>query len=200
MVVKEHYWYFEEVVPKQTCDHIIKFGEEQKKESGKIGAKNSDESRLEESYRDSDICWLDEPWIFNETIIYTNKANQMAKWNYDVVIPEKCQFTKYKLNQKYNWHQDGFAEPYNYPDGSLHNMTRKLSTIVSLSDSTEYEGGELEFAWYNNKGVTHVQQCTAMLKKGSVVVFPSFVWHRVKPITSGTRYSLVLWSCGPQWR
>ena len=34
------------------------------------------------------------------------------------------------------------------------------------------------------------------MPKGSIVVFPSFIWHRVKPITKGTRYSLVMWNCG----
>ena len=36
--------------------------------------------------------------------------------------------------------------------------------------------------------------------RGSIVVFPSFVWHRVKPVTSGTRYSLVIWNLGYPWR
>ena len=32
--------------------------------------------------------------------------------------------------------------------------------------------------------------------KGSVIVFPSFNWHQVSPVTKGTRYSLVIWCCG----
>ena len=33
-------------------------------------------------------------------------------------------------------------------------------------------------------------------KKGSMIVFPSFIRHRVKPVTKGTRHSLVLWHIG----
>ena len=42
----------------------------------------------------------------------------------------------------------------------------------------------------------HKIQCKEILPKGSIIVFPSFVWHRVKPVTSGTRYSLVVWHLG----
>ena len=42
--------------------------------------------------------------------------------------------------------------------------------------------------------------CTEIRPQGSVIVFPSFVWHRVTPVTKGTRYSLVLWTCGQPFR
>jgi PKHD-type hydroxylase len=42
----------------------------------------------------------------------------------------------------------------------------------------------------------HLRKVTEILPKGSIVVFPSFLWHRVKPVTKGTRYSLVLWHLG----
>ena len=80
-------------------------------------------------------------------------------------------------------------------------MGRKLSVTCQLSDSSEYEGGELEFDYRNyspNKRdeLTHVMKAKPALKKGSIVVFPSFVWHRVRPVTKGTRYSLVVWNLG----
>ena len=33
-------------------------------------------------------------------------------------------------------------------------------------------------------------------KMGTVIVFPSYMVHRVRPVTKGTRYSLVSWFCG----
>jgi len=38
--------------------------------------------------------------------------------------------------------------------------------------------------------------CTEILPRGSIVVFPSHVWHRVRPVTKGVRYSLVIWNLG----
>jgi len=35
---------------------------------------------------------------------------------------------------------------------------------------------------------------------GSVIIFPSFVWHRVKPVTKGIRHSLVCWNLGYPFR
>ena len=45
-------------------------------------------------------------------------------------------------------------------------------------------------------GYTINENMRASKVKGTIVVFPSFVWHRVTPVTSGTRYSLVNWLQG----
>jgi len=61
---------------------------------------------------------------------------------------------------------------------------RSLSAIIALND--EYEGGEIEFFGGAHK---------IRLNKGSAVFFPStFQYpHRVTPVTSGVRYSVVTW-------
>ena len=65
-----------------------------------------------------------------------------------------------------------------------------------MTDPSEYDGGELEFQFRNNDDPTIIYPCPEIMKKGSIVVFPSFLWHRVKPITRGTRNSLVMWHLG----
>ena len=69
---------------------------------------------------------------------------------------------------------------------------------VSLSDPKDYKGGELEFDFRNKDPdkKPSIQKCTEILPKGSLVVFPSFVWHRVCPVKKGSRYSLVIWNLG----
>ena len=74
-----------------------------------------------------------------------------------------------------------------------------MSSIISLSDKEEYEGGELEFCWIQEGNyVVHV--CKELYKKGAMVVFPSYIFHRVKPITKGERYSLVTWIVGEKFK
>ena len=75
---------------------------------------------------------------------------------------------------------------------------RKLSVTVTLSDPKDYKGGELEFDFRNldPDKKRNVKKCTEILPKGSLVVFPSFVWHRVCPVKSGERNSLVIWNLG----
>ena len=67
-------------------------------------------------------------------------------------------------------------------------------------DGTEYEGGNLEFDFGTLSGKDRIKICEEIKPKGSIIVFPSFLPHRVSPITKGTRYSLVLWSLGPPWQ
>ena len=76
--------------------------------------------------------------------------------------------------------------------------TAKLSVTVTLSDPKDYKGGELEFDFRNMDPdkKPSILKCKEILPKGSLVVFPSFVWHRVCPVKSGERNSLVIWNLG----
>ena len=76
---------------------------------------------------------------------------------------------------------------------------RKLSCVISLSDSSEYEGGDLRFDLGSHREDRY-HVCKEIAPKGSIVVFPSFVYHQVTPVTSGTRYSLVCWNLGKPFR
>ena len=82
----------------------------------------------------------------------------------------------------------------------MHGKLRKLSMTVSLTDPDEYEGGDLEFYFRNTDKGSQPRICEEIRKKGSVIIFPSFVWHRVKPVTKGIRHSLVCWNLGYSFR
>ena len=73
---------------------------------------------------------------------------------------------------------------------------RKLSMTCSLSHPEDYKGGRLEFQFRNKDNPNETIECTEIMTRGSVVIFPSFLWHRVRPVTEGTRYSLVVWNMG----
>ena len=124
------------------------------------------------------------------------QANKNAGWNYDISGIESYQIGRYtaKDSGHYDWHQDGLGgwkNIYNKPlNVHLHNKTRKLSMSLILNDPSEYEGGQLEI-WGNKVGV---------YKKGSIIFFPSWMLHRVTPVTKGTRYSLVMWFLGAPFK
>jgi len=136
-------------------------------------------------------------------IPFIDLANKNAEWNFDWDFLEECQFTKYKKGQFYDWHCDSWEHPYDKPnDPKEHGKIRKLSVTLNLSDPKDYTGGELEFD-YNDGGPMNDSKrsvCKEILPKGSLVVFPSHVWHRVKPVTSGERNSLVIWNLGYPFR
>jgi len=151
--------------------------------------------------RNSDLVWLSENWIYKELQPYIHIANKNAGWNFEWDSSEPCQFTKYKLNQYYDWHCDSWDKPYDKPGKRDHGKIRKLSMTCQLTDGSEYEGGELEFDFRNYEPYMrdesqHLIKAKEILPKGSIIVFPSFVWHRVKPVTKGIRYSLVMWNLG----
>jgi len=146
---------------------------------------------------------LNDKWIYRELHPYVRMANKNAGWNFQWDFSESCQFTKYKLNQYYDWHTDPWAKPYQRknPNDPDHGKVRKLSMTCQLTDGSEYTGGELEFDFRNydppmRDESKHIRQVPEILPKGSIVVFPSHLWHRVKPVTKGTRYSLVVWHLG----
>ena len=207
MNLEYYYWYFQSAIPPKICDDIIKYGKSQQEQialTGDYDPKKVSEDDIKDvsKKRKSNVVWMDDPWIYKEIHPLVHAANQNAGWNFQWDFSESCQFTKYKLNQFYDWHCDSWNKPYNKPnEPNTHGKIRKLSVTVSLSDETEYEGGDFEFDFRSSEdGSNQPQVCKEIRPKGSVVVFPSFVWHRVKPVISGTRYSLVMWNLGQPWK
>lgn len=204
MNLTNYFWYFEEVIPPKICNDIIKYGLSLNDEVAKTGNLEKNKlSKKEEKdlkkIRNSNVTWLDDLWIYKEIHPFIHIANKNANWNFNWDWSEACQFTKYNLNQYYDWHCDSWDKPYNKPGSSMHGKIRKLSVTCQLTDCSEYEGGELEFDFRNQEPLKRKNNNFFTVnpqKKGSIIVFPSFVWHRVKPVTKGVRYSLVLWNLG----
>ena len=213
MNISNYYWYFESAIPPRICDLIVKYGKAEKQReimaiTGGFGRDrdlnknplNKDEVKDLQKKRDSNIIWMNDRWIYKEIQPYIHQANQNAGWNFEWDHSESCQFTIYKKGQYYDWHADSWDKPYD-KEGLDNGKIRKLSMTCQLTDGSEYEGGELEFDFRNydphmREEAKHLKQAKEMLPKGSIIVFPSFVWHRVKPVTKGTRYSLVMWNLG----
>jgi|TARA_Y100000289_G_C3899685_1_gene138491 PKHD-type hydroxylase len=204
MNLTNYYWCFKSVLTPRFCDEVIEYANSQKEVMARTGdftnkKLNKEEVKNLQLKRKSDLVWLNDAWIYKEVIPYVKKANINAGWNFEWDESEHFQFTKYKLNQFYDWHCDSFHKI------NEKGKIRKLSVTCQLSDQTEYKGGELEFDFRNydphmRDELHHVQQAQNVLTKGSIIIFPSFVWHRVKPVTEGTRYSLVLWNLGKPYK
>jgi PKHD-type hydroxylase len=223
MNLANYYYYFQSALPPRLCDDIIRHGKQNQPEMAITGGSEKEDSRkadgsLKKSVinniqkkRKSDITWLNDRWIYNEIHPYIHKANKAAGWNFQWDWSESCQFTKYGVGQFYGWHTDSWTKPYNRKqnaDGTWpeeNGKIRKLSVTVSLNDPSEYEGGNLEFDFrqdhdFERNRAKSIKECTEIRPRGSIIVFPSFVWHRVNPVTKGTRYSLVMWNLGWPFR
>jgi PKHD-type hydroxylase len=204
MNLHNYFYYFKKAIPEKICDDILKYGKSKQEQlalTGNEQKKILDDKTVKDlkKLRNSNIAWLNDKWIYNAIHPYVHEANRRAGWNFEWDWSESCQFTKYNKKQFYDWHKDSWEHPYdNLNDLNIHNKIRKLSVTVSLSNESEYSGGELEFGL--NEENPDKKTKTVILKeikeKGSLVVFPSFLWHRVRKVTKGTRYSLVIWNLG----
>ena len=125
----------------------------------------------------------DSQWIFNKMTQIIAQSNQYYRFDINGFY-EPLQLAEYGEGDFFDWHLDF---------GTGASSIRKLSLTIQLSDPSEYEGGDLEFQ-INNKAVK------APRTQGTVVVFPSFIMHRVTKITKGKRRSIVGWVAGPPYR
>ena len=180
--------------PKQ-CDRIIELGRDLRADDAMVGGTDAD-SIEEEITRRSKTAWIepdDAPWIFEKLGKLAQRANRT--YGFDLLgFTEDAQFTYYdEPGAFYDWHQDGLG-------GEV--AVRKLAIVVQLSDPEDYEGGNLEI--FNVVHEYEPEDVEAFADdarlRGSVIVFPAFEYHRVTPIVSGERYSLVCWIGGPPFR
>ena len=146
------------------------------------------EEEVVSDYRISDIAWIPDNhetgWIYKKIADYTKIANK-EMWNFDVWgYQDSLQYTIYYGDGgHYDWHMDT----------GMGISNRKISCVVQLSDPGEYEGGDLQI----NPGGSIITVPKAL---GLVCFFPSFLLHRVTPLTGGVRRSLVTWLCGANFR
>lgn len=202
MILSYYYWYYQNVIPKDICDKIIKLALQNKKKLGLIGDFSEEDIKKDKTIvsnvikkRNSNIVWLDDKWIYELIHSFLFDANKKAGWNFDVDFTELLQFTIYKKNQYYDWHVDQNPLPYSNKDNNYNGKIRKLSMSILLNDPSNFKGGQLEFDTPNGLFV-----CKELNTQGSLVVFPSNVKHRVAPVIKGTRYSLVSWTLGPPFK
>lgn len=184
----QSYYWFE----KGFSDEELKLIEKNVEKIPDIRATTVTESGEEEnSVRKSKIKWVPQneewDWLYEKLMNMANEANE-ALWRFEIyTAPESIQYTQYFASEggHYDWHQD-------IGPGAL--STRKISITVQLSESEEYEGGDLQIS----QGANH--SITTPRGKGNVILFPSYMPHRVTKVTKGTRKSFVLWLGGGHYK
>jgi predicted 2-oxoglutarate/Fe(II)-dependent dioxygenase YbiX len=122
-------------------------------------------------------------WLFDMLCDAAEQANGAGLGLTLSQMSRAPQFVEYRPGWgQFDWHND-------YSHG-LPDAPRKLTIIIQLSDENDYEGGALEVF---GAEIQALPRC-----RGTVVAFPSFLFHRVTPVTSGIRRALVAWIGGPQ--
>mgnify|MGYP003132698565 FL=1 len=186
MYYKFPYWYWNNGVDDKWINKLHKVAKKQKLREAKVG----DKLEVDDKMRSSNIAFLDELWIHKTLHSFLTTANEKAGWNLEWYKTEQVQYTEYLLNQFYDYHVDSHVIP------TKNKRQRKLSVVISLNDSSEYTGGAFKMMITPQD----VREVPELKKKGTVIVFPSTMWHKVEPVTKGKRYSLVAWAEGFDFR
>ena len=133
--------------------------------------------------------------IFQLIEFHVSQMNQSLGFN--LYPADSFQFSRYDsdIEATYDWHTDSdFLDP--------NVSTRKLSASILLNDG--FKGGEFSLK-VGEKTHLFSEEATQEEKKpnltcGDILIFPSFLSHRVSPVFEGIRYSIVTWIMGPRWR
>jgi len=181
------YYSWEAIISSEECEKIIEQYKNETLKHGSIGESKKDKTgAIDLEKRNALIHWVSVESLLNRSVAsFMQEANEQF-FKYNMEGSEQVQFAKYEVGGKYCWHTDAV-------DTTL-NKYRKLSTIVQLSNSDDYEGGDFQF--YNGD---KPPEDLNRRQQGSVIVFDSKDWHRLTPITGGVRYSLAQWSQGARF-
>ena len=197
------FYVFPRAISKKECekllDYCIKNTELKEASVLNKGQSDADDVRIgrtDPSIRITDIAFVEpdgnEDNKVNEVAWdFLNEANT-RQFNYEIESYQLVQFARYRDGGHYGWHRD-VNESAISPNGEM----RKLSLTLCLTDPKDYEGGELQF--FNGERPMDKKTVEEIRGQGSVIVFDSRDWHRVTPVTKGTRYSLVCWTVGPNF-
>ena len=164
-------------------------------EQAKVGY--TQDTREDIKKRVTQLRWLNEsvPDLYNEGLTialnFTNKANADF-FGFDISgVCRYIQHTEYNKGSFYDWHQDCFLG-----ESQEGVYERKLSFSIQLSEPDSYTGGDLEFT---DDITLTLEEKERLRQKGTIIIFPSFLQHRVTEITEGQRHALVGWREGKQW-
>jgi len=167
----------------ETCDQLCKEFASVPLQDAAMGI---DGDVFSHNHRNTSVRFIAKNHWFEQAVTQVAAiANAECKWNYEIDENEAIQFAEYGASQHYNWHTDTFAL-------SGEDKDRKLTAVCLLNDPSEFEGGEFQVRLYSDY--------IAPLKKGTIIVFPSILEHKVNPVISGFRKTATVWFKGPRFK
>jgi PKHD-type hydroxylase len=195
------YVVFPKVFDDQTLDYWVEMMEEHENdfEVAGVGGDSSDDSSTVPETRNGIVKWFNydindefSSSLFREILNITQDINDNY-FRFDLTGFEMIQYTKYiNAGDHYTWHCDKFET---FAENNPNTFAcRKLSFSLLLNQQgLDFEEGTF---WVNNSG----NPIEVQADKGDLIAFPSFTLHKVAPIKSGERKSLVWWCQGPKFR
>lgn len=180
-ITNHKYWLYPQAISKKQCELILEEADWSKEHTAEF--MRDGQSISNEDTRTTKVTFMPTYSVIG-CILNTHLLNiNTYQWHYDIRSVQDIQIGHYEEGGHYDWHVD-----VTVPDKN--NLQRKLSAVLMLSDPNDYEGGLLEI-----KGIE-----LPKLKQGTLIIFPSYMKHRVTKVTKGNRFTAVAWAVGPAFR
>lgn len=189
---KEDFAYWEDFFTNEELQILKNLPEWSDQNQAQVGGLSTNGGIIQTNIRRTKVSWMvpnnDNLFFWNKMSMVVSEVNRRF-FGFDLTgFYEPAQLGCYLSNESgfYDWHTDAVSKDAKVP--------RKLSVTLLLSDPSEFTGGELQIKATSNDAI-NVEQ-----KAGRAWFFPSYMLHKVTPVTSGTRKSIVLWVGGPAFK
>ena len=178
--LKKWIGYYEDIIPKNKCQDIIKFAKNSGQLKPSTYANNSGEIKNSNKRVVMDDMWVRDKNVVNIINDFFGKVIKKYSEKFDKFSCQRhsgFRINRYSVGGFMSEHTDNIhhshGQEYGFP---------QVSALLFLND--DYKGGELVVS--GNKYKT---------KMGSGIIFPSnFMFpHEVKKITDSERWSIVTW-------
>lgn len=175
------------VLNKEVCALVLRdLNWKHSHEGGVVSEAGTD---INSDMRKTSIIWMHPKDIVScVSQAHVVTSNMESGWSYVLSAVGDTQIGRYGNGGHYAEHVDTMV-----PDSN--NQQRKLTAVVLLNDSTEYSGGDLQIRGLDGAWVGGI-----LKDAGDMVIFPSYLLHKVTPVLEGTRYTAVTWATGPAFR
>ena len=174
---------FEAHISDSFCENLIKtYSQDNIAKQPPVIGGNGTKGTINREIRDTDRVLLPQNVGIGATLTATGLNANNYWWQYNITHANQTELLIYKPDGHYNAHVDTFHQ---------HGEARKLTALAFLNDN--FEGGKF---FLNATGTPYYPP----QKKGTVLVFPSYMVHGVEPVTKGVRYSCVTWLIGPYFK
>ena len=179
-------WVYNDILTEKDCDMLVKLYTQAPDEEAKIGGNIN--STIDKSVRNVNRVILPVYKGIGARLAAAGLDANAKRWKFDITKANQSEFLKYPTGGgRYKGHIDISLRM----DNETEKETRKLTVLAFLND--DFKGGKF-FLQTGHEKIYPTQ------KKGTVLVFPSFLLHGVEDVEEGERYSVVTWMVGPWFK
>ena len=175
---------FKDVLPKRFCDGVVSLARELDSKEAEVFKEGN--STVLSEIRDNRVAWFANAELSEILALDVDIANERAVWDFSLSSFEVPKICFYGKGQFYKCHVDTGVEKQSDPD------FRKLAISITLND--EVKGGDFQVQnFVHPQAPNRFKTVKEMRRQGSIVVFPSFIFHRITTVSEGERSAMTCW-------